>query len=91
MQLAGVKLYIQEVVFGSIFLLFPIRVAVAHAHSSHGKSLAPSSYSDSPVKFAWRICSDNNNNSNSSRQGMINPLSLMSDQHQISPCNINAL
>ena len=28
---------------GSIFLLFPIRVARAHAHSSWGKSPAPSS------------------------------------------------
>ena len=27
--------------FGSIFLLFPMKVAVDHAHSSWGKSLAP--------------------------------------------------
>ena len=36
--------------FGRIFLLFPIRVARAHAHSNQGKSPAPpGSYSDSPA------------------------------------------
>ena len=36
--------------FGSIFLLFLIRVAEAHAHSNQGKSPAPpGSYSDSPA------------------------------------------
>ena len=33
----------QRSTFGSIFLLFPIKVARAHAHSSHGKSPVPSS------------------------------------------------
>ena len=36
--------------FGSIFLLFPIKVAGAHAHSNRGKSPAPpGSYSDGPA------------------------------------------
>ena len=36
--------------FGSIFLLFPIKVAGAHAHSNRGKSpVPPGSYSDSPA------------------------------------------
>ena len=38
--------------FGCIFLLFPKRVAGAHAHSSQGKSPAPpGSYSDSPAMW----------------------------------------
>ena len=47
--------------FGSIFLLLSIRVAGAHANRSRRKSLAPGSYSDSPVKFAWPTCSNINN------------------------------
>lgn len=31
-------------IFGSIFLLFPMKVAGAHGHSSRGKSSAPGSW-----------------------------------------------
>ena len=39
----------QQVSFGSIFLLFPLKVAGAHVHSSQGKSPASASW--------WQHCS----------------------------------
>ena len=40
MQLAVGELYMLGSSFGSISLLFPIRIAGVHTHSSWGKSLA---------------------------------------------------
>ena len=40
---------------GSIFLLFPMKVAGAHAHSSQGKSRPPPALRQSPEKcLSWR-------------------------------------
>ena len=74
----------------SVVVLFPIEFAVIKTKNAgklwnghHGKdktlSLTPRNLT---TTYFW-ICSP-------SLEG-INPLSLKSDQHQISPCNINSL
>ena len=74
----------------SVAVLFPIEFAVMKIKNA-GKLWNGHHGNDKPLSLTPRnltttyfwICSP-------SLQG-INPLSLKSDQHQISPCNINAL